>query len=84
MGIIGITGFGVMLRCLSRRLVSRLMGVEPVSFVGEHEPPGAGRDLVFEGSHCCLVGLCLADLAVVLPARAVAHPDLLTTMRCTA
>ena len=33
---------------LSRRLWSRLIGVESVSFVGEHEPPDAGgRDLAF-------------------------------------
>ncbi len=63
--------------CLSSRLWSGSVGAGSLSFVGEHEPPDTRRDLAFEASHCCFVGLTLADLAVVVaPPRAVTHPDL--------
>lgn len=63
--------------CLSSRLWSRSVDVGSLSFVGEHEPPDTRRDLAFEASHCGFVGLALVDLAVVVvPPRAVTHPDL--------
>ena len=36
-------------------------------FVGDHQPPDAGRDLAFEAAHRSVVGPALADLALVIP-----------------
>ena len=62
--------------CLSNRVWLRSVGVG-LLFVGEYETPDMGRDLAFEASHCCFVGLALGDLAVVVtPSGAVTHSDL--------